>query len=104
MNGTGTDTTKTEGQEVPVQVEGSVLLPHMSYDDPPGGMTADQYKAALWHGVKMFGDLDIFTVMLLQSLGTDLIEEHGVEAEMAIAAVEGFAKKVYAEATAAPAA
>lgn len=103
MSGTDTGTAQQAGQEVTTEDSNEIVLPHMAYDDPPGGMSPGDYKAALWQGVRMFGDEDIFTIMLLQRLVPDLVEEHHVDEEMAVAAVEKFAKQVYAEATAAPA-
>jgi hypothetical protein len=104
MSGTETDTTTQAGQEVPATGTEDRPIPHLTYDDPPGGMDADGYKAILYKAARELPGEELFLMMLLQSLGPDLIDTHGVDPEVAVAAIEEFGKKVFAEANAAPAA
>jgi hypothetical protein len=104
MSGTDTDTTTQAAQEeTPLQTLGPPI-PHVRYDDPPGGMDEDGYKATLYKVAREMPGEELFMMMLLQSLGPDLIDTHGIDPEVAVKAIEEFGKKVFAEANAAPAA
>ncbi len=80
-------------------------MPHLTYTDPPGGMTAAAYELALKDTAREAflkfpaeGEaVKQFTAALTYGLGEDLVVAHGVPVDKAIAAVIEFAAKVWGE-------
>jgi hypothetical protein len=70
-------------------------LPHLDFTDPPGGMTPEAYEEVLTGLATEAPSRDVYVLLLLTTLGTDLVEAHKVPAEVTLAKVTEFAEKVY---------
>lgn len=73
------------------------MEPLVSYDSPPGNMTAEQYREFLFEGARLAPDLVEFARALFQAIGPELVKQH-VPLVVAAQAVADFARKVWGDA------
>lgn len=74
-------------------------LRHLSYEDPPHGMTETDWREMLSSGARLAQNEEHFVRSLVQAMLKDLVLSHGCHPEEAIPAIIEFGKKVYAEVT-----
>lgn len=72
-------------------------LRHLSYDDPPGFGSPEEWRELLARAVQQADDEEEFCRMLVMVLGKDLVLSHGCDPHVAIPAIIEFARKVYQE-------
>lgn len=72
-------------------------LPHTTYDDPPYMQTPDEWRRKLAANAVMADDRELFSFMVQESLGNDMIKSHGVPDDVAMAGCEKFAYDLYDE-------
>jgi len=99
--GAGAQEAATEGGPVAMMVirigGGGGQLRHLSYDDPPGEATEQEWRELLSQAVQTADDEQEFVQMLVFVLGMDLVRSHGCHPHEAIPAIVEFARKVYQE-------
>lgn len=84
---------------VMVEVDPDAELRHLTYDDPPHGMTPGEYREMLTAGAQAAVNEEHFVSAVIRAIGKDLVLSHGCHPGKAIPALTEFARKVYAEAT-----
>lgn len=72
-------------------------LPHTTFDDPPYGKSADEWREKLIAAARHAPNLEAFQWAMRDSLGVDLTESHRVPDGMAMDACNEFAARIYGE-------
>jgi hypothetical protein len=72
-------------------------LPHTTFDDPPYLLTPEEWRQKLAANAVMADDRELFSLMMQESLGVDMIKSHKVPVDVAMDGCEEFAFALYDE-------